>query len=411
MKKKIYTLTILLFGFALLATSCSDFIDVNKDPNNPAEVTPKFVLPAALDNTADYISGGTGSLNNLGSLMMFNYSQAYGFDWYPRYLTYNFTGGFLGDLFNDAYLGSLQQYDHLGDLTKDKYGYYKAIGYIMQAFHYQILVDLYGDIPYSHSMERVKEITPTYDEGQAIYDSLIVKLTKAVQIINETKDVFNPAVPAADDGVYGGNMAKWAAFANSIKIRLLTRENGVKNSSYINKQVHKIQQNGYGYIQKNVIVNPGYIKKQPDKQNPYWATFGIDASGSIGGTHKATCATLFVVHWFRKTNDPRFTRIFEVPSTGAIGINQGGIDPTDNHTAQRKGHVANLKLHGGILRGGAMGTVIMTEAELQLNLAELALKGFDVKGSAKSHYRHAVISSFKYLFPDSVNAEKKRKHI
>lgn len=138
MKKKIYILSILLIGFGLLATSCADFISVNKDPNHPTagEITPNLILPAALDATADYISGGTGSLNNVGSMMMFNYSQSYGWDWYSAELKYSVTTGFHTGLFNDAYadvddndnVGFLVQYTHLANLTQKKYGYYKAIG-------------------------------------------------------------------------------------------------------------------------------------------------------------------------------------------------------------------------------------------------------------------------------------------
>lgn len=269
---------------------------------------------------------------------------------------------------------------------------------IMQAYHYQILVDLYGDIPYSQAEKRSDTPTPKYDKGQAVYDSLVVKLTDAIDVINQTKALATPVVPGADDGIYHGDMDKWAAFANSIKIRLLTREDGVKDKSYINAQLKEIQQNGYGYIQSNVGDNPGYIDGQNGKQNPYWASFGIDATGSITSNNKATCATLFVINWFTNTNDTlRLNSIFKVPKTGALGINQGGIDPTDNHAMQTYEYVANLRLHGGVLIGGAQATVIMTEAEVQLNLAELAFKGFDVQGTAKSHYKRAVESSFEGL--------------
>jgi len=47
-----------LIASVLLMSSCSEsFFDVNVDPNNPADVTPKLSLPSGISGTA-YVLGG-----------------------------------------------------------------------------------------------------------------------------------------------------------------------------------------------------------------------------------------------------------------------------------------------------------------------------------------------------------------
>ncbi len=68
--------------------------------------------------------------------------------WYPDEFKYNVTSSFY-----DGYISTilipiaLKQYAVLDNLEDSKYDYYKAIAKIMKAFHFQLLVDCYGDIP------------------------------------------------------------------------------------------------------------------------------------------------------------------------------------------------------------------------------------------------------------------------
>ena len=53
----------------------------------------------------------------------------------------------------------------------------------MKAYHFQLLVDCYGDIPYSEALGRSLNATPKYDDAQTVYNDLIVQLTNAIALL------------------------------------------------------------------------------------------------------------------------------------------------------------------------------------------------------------------------------------
>jgi len=384
-------ISLLLIIVGLLAASCKDFLNVNTDPNNPTEVSPDLVLPVGLNYTAVYEQQDRG-LNHLGNMMMFNFGESNGFSWYDQEFKYNATSTFYDQMFDDAYSRSLKQYNILVNRPE---GYYKAIGMIMEAYHFQILVDLYGDIPYSEALERGKKSNPKYDKGEEVYNDLLTKLSTAIATIDSTSNAESSVKVGDDDTVFGGDMSKWKAFANTLKIRILTRLSDTKPASFINDELAKISNSGAGYITDDVTINPGYEKEQEGKQNPYWNQLGVNASGTETLSYKATCATQFVINFFQNTNDTtRLGAIFQEDPSGYKGINQGQPNNSDDQTPD---YVSNLKLGGGVLKSATMGSAIFTLAEHELNLAELAFKGFNVSGSAQSHYEAGIQASFDYL--------------
>ena len=52
----------------LVLSSCSNFLDINEDPNNPREATLAFVLPSVQLNMAGALGASTGGLGNFTSL-------------------------------------------------------------------------------------------------------------------------------------------------------------------------------------------------------------------------------------------------------------------------------------------------------------------------------------------------------
>ena len=57
----------------------------------------------------------------------------------------------------------------------------------MKAYIYQILVDTYGNIPYTQALQGDKGILkPAYDAQQAIYEDLVIQLDTAMNIISTT---------------------------------------------------------------------------------------------------------------------------------------------------------------------------------------------------------------------------------
>ena len=396
MKNIIKYTTVLLLSGVLLFTSCKEYLDVNTDPNNPTEVSPDLVLPVAQKYTANMIKGSDGGrrrINTLGNMMMYNWSQSDGFAWYPDEFKYLVTSSFYQYVFDNSYTNSLKQYTVLEGLDA-KYDYYKAIAMIMKAYHFQLLVDLYGDVPYTEALQRGSNSTPKYDDAKTIYEDLIVKLTDAISLIDNVADVHE--TPSTDDVMFGGDMTKWKQFANSVKLRILTRQMSMSGrSAYIQAQFDAIATEGSGFMTEDVAVNPGYIKGEEGKQNPFFNLYGNDAGGTQTLTSKATCATDYVLNYLTSTLDPRIDFIYEKPSTGHLGVKQGLLD---YDTPVPDAYVPELvsNIGPGILKGGDQDAVIYTLAECYLNQAEAALSGY-LADNAKVLYENGVKASFEYL--------------
>lgn len=396
MKNIIKYTTVLLLTGVLLFTSCTEYLDVNTDPNNPTEVSPDLVLPVAQKYTANMIEGsdaGGRRINTLGNMMMYNWSQSDGFAWYPDEFKYLVTSSFYQYIFDNSYTNALKQYTALEDLDA-KYDYYKAIAMIMKSYHFQLLVDLYGDVPYSEALQRGGNSTPKYDDAKTIYEDLIVKLTEAISLIDNIATVHE--TPGNDDIMFGGDMDKWKQFANSVKLRILTRQMSMSGrSAYIQAQFDAIAAEGSGFMTEDVAVNPGYIEGEEGKQNPFFNLYGNDAGGTQTLTSKATCATDYILDYLTNSGDARIDYIYEKPATGHLGVKQGLLDyDTPTVDAYVPELVSNIG--PGLLKGGDQDAVIYTLAECYLNQAEAALNGY-LSGDAKTFYEDGVKASFAYL--------------
>lgn len=379
MKKYLILSIISLF----LLASCDSYLDVNEDPNNPVEVSPDLILPVAQVYTAQY-NLGSRRTNHLGNMLMYNWSETYGFSWYDEEFKYLVTPTFYDQLFNDAYLRSLKMYTDL-DALAPEYGYYTAISKIMKSYHFQILVDLYGDVPYSEALRRGDLSTPKYDDAKEIYMDLIAQLTACIELINTTSELAVINAPSDDDVMFGGDMDMWKQFANTVKLRILNRMSGVVD---ITAEIAVINAEGSGYITEDVKVNPGFLNEE-GKQNPYWAALGYTVDGTVEMNNDATCATQYIIDRLTNTSDPRIDFLYELPDAGHLGVDQGS-NPGDDHKASLVSNIGP-----GHLSAASMDAVIFTLAESNFNQAEAALNGFG--GDAEALYYAGVQASFDYL--------------
>lgn len=383
----------------LLLSSCSDsFGDINSDPNNPTTVSPNLILPVA-QNYSAFAQERNRGYNNLGNMLMYNWSQSDGFSWYTDEFLYQVTPSFYQQNFDYVYANNLKQYNLLTLLEGEQYGYYVAIGNIMKAYHFNILVDTYGDIPYSEALLRGGNPTPKYDNAQDIYNDLVTKLTEAIKLINATSSntTIKPLVPGEDDGIYKGDMTKWKQFANSIKLRMLARQSGMSSrSSYIQTELAVIAAEGSGYITSDVKVNIGY-NAGANQQNPMWDAFGKDVAGTPTNNNLATCATDYILAYLKTTNDPRIDFIYEKPATGHLGVMQG-LQNYDETPLGVDGLIpAKVSNIGpGILKSASQSSVLYTAAEAYFNQAELDLK-FNSGANAQALYESGIQASFSYL--------------
>ena len=261
-----------------------------------------------------------------------------------------------------------------------------------------MLVDVYGDVPYTEALGRSINATPVYDDAQAIYTDLLVQLDAAIELIKNAEEQNEPA---DDDAMFGGDMEKWIQFANTLKMRILVRESDVTS---VASDISAILAEGSGFITEDVKVNPGFIARESGKQNVIWEALGWDASGSQTMTSKATCATDHIISYLQGTNDPRIDYLYEKPANGHLGVPQGLLDyDTPVVDIYVPDNVSNIG--PGILQAADQGAVIFSLAESYFNQAEAANKGILASADAgKGLYQAGISASFEYLGLTSANA-------
>ena len=95
-----------------------------------------------------------------------------------------------------------------------------AIARIMKVLAFARLTDRFGDVPYFESCLPQEQVvySPQYDTQESIYIDLFKELREAAAQLDENQEAYG-----SNDILYGGDVAKWRKFANSIRLRLALR--------------------------------------------------------------------------------------------------------------------------------------------------------------------------------------------
>ena len=386
---------------SFISVGCSDFLDINENPNDPSVSTPRLNLPVAQQN---FVALNARQMTYLGQFMAGHWATPSNWSANESLIRYNVTSNFYVDIFEDSYLNIFKDLTFVENFVDETgsvdYSAYKVISYIIKAFQYQYLVDLYGDVPYSEANQRGAIPTPQYDGEEDVYKANIQKLTEAAELALNLPD--NAENPGAQDIIFGGDMEKWAQFANSIKLRYLIRMSSGGNESFINQEMAAINSNGAGFITETVSANPGY-SDNTDKQNPFYGYFRQAASGSQTDRNDYTVASEYSMASMESKNDPRLERLYaEAANGGYKGAPQTTTLPGEGFTSNDLS-----KVGPGLLTSSAQDQPVMLLSELYFLLSEAALKGIVEGGEeqAKAYYETAVTESFIFLgVPDAETA-------
>ena len=213
MRKKIYyikTFTALVM-FALVLPSCQKFLDVNKNLNSPTAVPVALLL----SNAEVAIAGNTALGSGLGSI-----ASVY---------THQTTGRVGADRYGAGSAGWEGLYGAIKDLdviikqgTAETRYTYAGVAKILKAYAFSVLVDVYGDCPFSEFNKFEAGIKqPKFDKGSDIYPQLIKLIDEGIADIKNTAP--NASKPANDDYIYKGNTTNWIKAANTLKLKLYTQ--------------------------------------------------------------------------------------------------------------------------------------------------------------------------------------------
>jgi hypothetical protein len=194
------------------------FTKANINPNSPANVTPANLLPV-IETSLAYTQGGDlARFTNLfvqQSVGFSRQSQAY----YDYVLTSTDFDSPWGNMYTSV-MGNNK--DMLKKADSAGYNEYSGIGRILMAYSLQLLVDEWGDVPYSEALAGASNTHPKYDNAKALYDT--IQNLVDVGIVKLMSPDKGGLQPGTDDVIYGGDEAKWIKFGHAIKARLFIHQ-------------------------------------------------------------------------------------------------------------------------------------------------------------------------------------------
>lgn len=244
-----------------------------------------------------------------------------------------------------------------------------AVIEIFEVYTYQILVDSFGDVPYTDALQPKTIVLPKYEDGATIYTKLITRLNVAIANLDTNNKSFS-----AGDIVYQGNTAKWKLFANSLKVKLgvnLIDTNPTLAKSTIESGYNDgvITTNANNAAFKYAVSAPNY--------NPIYEN--LVASNRNDFVPAAT-----IVNAMNSLSDPRRAQYFTPLSSGLyVGGKYGYTNIYTNFS-----HV------NPILTAPDFPSLLMEATEVNFYLAEAALNGFSVGNTTEYYYNQAITASF-----------------
>ena len=208
----------------LLLGSCKKFLDVNKNVNDPVAVPVSILLPDAEKNLGNALAIGSGLSEDLAV-----YTHQMSTRESPD--QYGVTGGDFNvqNAWSTFYDGALVSLEEIIKAATPAGNFkYAGIAKILKAYSYSQFVDVFGDLPFTEANKFKDGVQfAKFDASKDIYPALITLINEGIADLNNT--AVNSKVPAADDVIYQGSVAKWIKAANTIKLKLYTQVRKVQN--------------------------------------------------------------------------------------------------------------------------------------------------------------------------------------
>jgi hypothetical protein len=392
MKKILILLTI----SSLLFTACKkDFLEINSNPNAAVQgnISVDLVTPMALNRAASYKAVNFGFLN----AWMGYWARSGTFSANSSEESYIITVGFNeGGLWNTQYDIAYDFYYGEQDAKARGFKMYEGICKVMRAYLMQDIVDIYGNVPYSKAFNISGNILPAYDNGQDIYNGLLVELNDAIALIKASNPGTETKI-AEKDIFYKGNKTNWIKFANTLKLRLLIHQSQIAGFNP-SSRIAEIVSEGSGFIGsgQSAMNQPGYIAGTVGKLNPFWESYMFDAAGQVASTYWR--ANKFALDLMRNLADERHRRYFSpATATGTFKGVEHGLPPLTSNAAEQ---LSNMGL--GMAGTSTASQFFFTSPESMFLQAEAVARGWLTPAqvgasSAQDAYNRAVTESFVFM--------------
>ncbi|WP_374464597.1 SusD/RagB family nutrient-binding outer membrane lipoprotein [Chryseobacterium sp.] len=369
MKK--YILTPIL---ALLFIGCTTGDDVNLDQHANYNTTQESLLTYAQKELSDYMNTPNVNENNFRLTMQYWQETIY-----VNESNYDFTNrNVSNNVWTDNYVNVLKNLDQAEKIINEyvptpaeqstwpgKKKNQLAIVDIMKTYTYQVLVDTYGDIPYTQALNIDLYPLPKYDKASDIYSSLISKLSTDINNLSGSSGTFGNG-----DIFYNGDISKWKKFGNSLLLKLgiaLADVNPALAQSTVNQAI-----SGGVMTSSSDNCQFAYLAASPN-QNPIFQETESRDDFIAGKT---------LVDYMNTTMDNRITKYY----TDVDGVYIGQV-------IGAPGEFSEFSNAGDFAYTATTPGLIMTYTEVAFYIAEAAAR-WGIGGAPATLYNSAVTSSF-----------------
>lgn len=292
---------IYLFLAIAMLTSCSDWLDINKDPNRATEVEPDVLFGYAITSWSAGRTGGDQYIPLVFAGQTMATAGNFGWGNDDVYDISPYSTGNTWKLYFATAGTNVLLAEKLAKESSPSQPWIAAQAKIVRAMLMYEATVLYGDIPFSEAWQDDIEY-PKFDSQKDILEALLVLLDEAIA---------DAKTPASDglkaittyDLYFKGDMQKWVRLANSMKLRIaMTMVDADPTKSTLVAEILSKNE-----MMKSTTDNMKFpFFNIPGKENP---KFGI-LKKYAGGENLFFFANELVVDILKPTNDPRLNTLF-----------------------------------------------------------------------------------------------------
>ncbi len=381
---------LILTSLVLALSSCNEYFDINKNPNNPDQVEAALLLAPIQNNyvlsiqfDARYISRYVQNLQATGG----------GDTWDLHGYAPSSDAG--GELWRGVYWkGGRNTLNLLADAEANKRWDYLGVGKIFQAWGWQMLTDVHGEIIIKEAYDQdPNKNNFNYDTQEYAYAEVQRLCQEAITSLSRSDGAVSTASLARGDVIYKGDRLKWRKFAYGL-LAINAHHLSNKKSLYKPDQV-------IAYVDSSLASNAD------DAQFVFNGLSSADANffGPLRNNFSAYAQSAFILRLmdgtvFGGAKDPRLPIMLNASGDGVyrgllpgVGQSTATAVPVPTRVVNPWGTTINVTPPAGT-PGKYIFTntgpfPLMTYAQLQFIKAEAAFIKGD-KATALAAYRKGI---------------------
>ena len=321
----------------------------------------------AYNLAADCWSGYFGQNNNWGG---------------PNNLNYFLKDGWVASSYTESYSTVVPLWQDLKGKTETQFPEVFALAQILKISTWHKATDMFGPIPYKEAGKGL--ITVPYDSQEEVYKTMFKELSDAIEVLTKFADNGNTKLLPNADAVYAGDVHKWVVYANSLMLRLAMR---VYYADAALSQKYALQ----------AVNHPYGVMKTKDDEAKMERGASLEFKNNLDvliNQYNECRMGSSMLAYLGGYQDPRLPKYFntstvsQAVTVGTYGKYSGvptGHDVSSNGAFRDSSRPAITS---------TTPTYWMRASEVYFLLAEAALHGFAVGGTAESLYEKGIEMSF-----------------